>query len=169
MNKTILILITVLLNSCTSVQKQKLYAGIAGAAVAGIVGAQLGKELSPNKQSDRLNQAIGTGVGILSGAFIGAKIGESLWEANPENRQLPSMLLPDENPNLPETPKAQVKILTPSNPKKIKIETEMPSFLKGKVKEANVLTYDIEAYEEETDDGRKIYHEPHKAYEYTFE
>ncbi|MCY4644390.1 MAG: hypothetical protein OXB88_07205 [Bacteriovoracales bacterium] len=46
----------------------------------------------------------------------------------------------------------------------------MPFFiLKDKAKEANVIIYEIESYKEETEDGRKIIHAPHKAYEYVLD
>ncbi|MCY4644393.1 MAG: hypothetical protein OXB88_07220 [Bacteriovoracales bacterium] len=60
-------------------------------------------------------------------------------------------------------------ILRPKNLKRIKLETKLPPFLKGKAKEANVIIYEIESYEEETEDGRKIIHVPHKAYEYVLD
>lgn len=169
MKKFILIILCLQLANCSSIKKQTLYSGLAGAILGGVIGSQLGKELSPNEESNKLNQGLGTGAGLLTGAYLGGKIGEALWEDNPENHQLPTLLLPDGPQAVPPSNTPKIKIITPTNPQKIKIATEMPDFLRGKVKEANILTYEIEAYEEETEEGRKIYHEPHKAYEYTFE
>lgn len=105
------------------------------------------------------------GVGAIGGYMAGSYIGGSLYEPVQLNKK-ESLLIPAKEEIKKEI---KVKILKPKNIKKIKIQSELPKFLKGKVKEANVLTYELEEYVEETEDGRKIYHEPHKAYEYTLE
>ena len=63
----------------------------------------------------------------------------------------------------------QVASVLPENIKRIKLETKLPPFLKGKIKEANVITYELEPYEEETEGGRKVIHGPHNTYEYVIE
>ena len=73
------------------------------------------------------------------------------------------------NPKGSQNTGGRIRVLRPKNIKRIKLETELPAFLKGKVKEANIVTYELEEYEEETEDGRRIIHEPHKAYEYILE
>ena len=124
---------------------------IVGGILGGEVGKRMGRELSPNTASDKLNQN------------LGAVTGEFLWEEHPENKSAQTLLRPGEKA------RTKIKLLRPKNLKRIKLETKLPPFLKGKEKEANVLIYEIESYEEETEDGRKIIHAPHKAYEYVLD
>ena len=137
-----------------------------GSVVLGSIAANLGKELSPNTPSEKLNQTIGAATGGAVGFYLGTTIAESFWNEHPENKASKALLL--ENGRC-HTPKVKIKVLRPRDLKKIKLETKIPPFLKGKVKEANIVTYEIESYEEETEDGRKIIHGPHKAYEYVLE
>ena len=152
--------ITLLLSSCATLKRQKVLGGLVGAIVVGSVGASIGKSLSPNPESDRLNQTLGGVTAASIGLFLGMKTAQSLWEDNPKNHPVPI-----------ETYKggSKIKVIRPENIKRIKLETKLPPFLQGKVKEANVITYELESYEEEMEDGRKIIHEPHKAYEYVIE
>jgi hypothetical protein len=53
--------------SCSTLNKSLIYSSISGAVLGGFVG----KELSPNKESNNLNGVIGAGVGALASAGIG--------------------------------------------------------------------------------------------------
>ena len=152
--------IILLLSSCATLKRQKVLGGLLGAIAVGSVGASIGKSLSPNPESDRLNQTLGGVTAASVGLFLGIKTAQSLWEDNPKNR-LGRIEAHQEG--------GKIKVIRPKNIKRIKLETKLPPFLQGKVKEANVITYELESYEEETEDGRKIIHEPHKAYEYVIE
>ena len=164
--KYFIFILIVLLPSCSSLKRQKILGGVVGSVVLGSIAASLGKELSPNASSDKLNQTIGAATGGVVGFYLGTNVAESFWNKNPENKVSKTLLL--ENGGC-DTPKGKIKVLRPKDLKRIKLETKLPPFLKGKVKEANIVTYEIESYEEETEDGRKIIHGPHKAYEYVLE
>lgn len=156
-----------LLFSCSTLKRQKILGGLAGSFVLGSIGASIGKELSPNPQSDKFNQTIGMVSGGISGFYLGIKTAESLWQEYPENPQdkADNLLLP----NAPHRERVKIKVIRPQNIKRIKLESKLPPFLKGRIKEAHVITYELESYEEETGNGRKIIHAPHKAYEYVIE
>ena len=157
-----------LLASCSSLKRQKILGGLVGAALVGRVGAGIGRELSPEPQSDRANAMIGTATGGAAGFYLGGRIAEALWEEAPDNKRFGTLLQSDEalKGNGAGT---VIRVLRPKNIRRIELETEIPPDLKGKLKEANVITYELESYEEETDDGRRIIHEGHRAYEYVLE
>ncbi len=165
------ILLSFLLCSCSSMNRQKVYSGMAGILIGGAIGGILGEELTPNESSERFNKTIGATLGGGVGYLLGSKLGETFWKENPDNMQLDHMILDDSNSKTVSSASPQIPIQTlePKNIQKIKLRSELPSFLKGKVKEANVLTYELDEYIEQTEDGRTIYHTPHKAYEYILE
>ena len=154
--------------SCSSLKRQKLYSGLIGSLIGGAIGAQLGKNLSPDNHSVKLNQTIGLGAGVSTGFVIGKYIGGSFWENDPQNMKKDHLFFKQKQIH-EDLPKTQVNIIKPSNPEKIKIKSEIPEFLKGKVKEASIITYEIKDYQEEMEDGRIISHDTHKAYEYVLE
>ena len=158
--KYLILLVILALSSCSSLKRQKVWGGLIGAVTMGSIAAHIGKELSPNPQSNNLNQAIGATAGGIVGLAIGMKTANYLWEEDPKNQQFS---------NLYEKSGNKIRVIRPKNIKRIKLETKLPSFLQGKVKEANVITYELESYEEETEDGGKVIHEPHRAYEYVIE
>lgn len=80
--RTITIMSLYLLTSCSSLKKQVTYSSIAGSFLGGVVG----KELSPNKESDPFN----TVIGAVSGAVIAGTIGYLLYEdGNPTKNLTP--------------------------------------------------------------------------------
>ena len=165
MNLCVIALILATLLSCSSIKKQRTIGAIVGSVALGGIGASIGHELSPNPESDRLNQSYGLLIGGITGLYLGAKTGEHLWQDKPSNRTHKTLLTPEST----QMPASTIRVIRPKNLKRIKLDTKLPEFLKGKVKEANVITYELESYEEVTEDGRRIIHEPHKAYEYVLE
>ena len=150
---------------CSSVRRQRTLGAVIGAmAIGGLVGS-IGEELSPNPESEKLNRNLGMAAGGVLGLYLGSKTAEYLWEDIPSHKEQTTMLHEEKAKNK----RHKVRVLRPKNLKRIKLEPKLPAFLKGKVKEANIITYELEAYEEETEDGRVIFHEPHKAYEYILE
>lgn len=70
--KFVIILSLYTLTSCSSLRKQVTYSSISGALLGGVVG----KELSPNKESDGFN----TIIGAASGAVLAGVLGYFLYE-----------------------------------------------------------------------------------------
>ena len=152
-----LLLLVFLVSSCSTLKKQKLLGSVIGAIVLGQAGQSIGKNLSPDAESEDLNKTLGLLTGSATGYFLGDYLAKDFWD----NKSPPLLLL-----DKPPEQKPRVKVLNPKKVKKIELKENIPPFLQNKVKKASIFTYEIEAYEEETEDGRKIYHEPHKAYEY---
>ena len=169
----LIILIGSLSTSCSTIKKQKLYSAITGAVIGGALGTVIGKELSPNKDSDRTNKLAGATSGVLIGGYLGTRVGEMFWYDNPEHRPQPDMIIDENLKNSMGSTRTEmrpIKIISPKNVKKVKLQGKIPSFLEGKVKTGHVYIYDIDEYEEVIEEeNRIIYHEPHKAYEYTIE
>lgn len=65
-----LLLILFLLCSCATRKSTSIYSSIAGV----IAGGFIGKALSPNKESDQANAALGSLVGGVSAYYLGKKI-----------------------------------------------------------------------------------------------
>ena len=83
----LLILTTLfILSSCSSLNKSMIYPALG----AGTLSAFAGAALSPNKESRNMNALV---FGI-SGAIGGALLGRFFYNENPENKPLPSMILP---------------------------------------------------------------------------
>lgn len=83
--KMILITVTSLsLTSCSSIEKSMIYSGIAGAVIGGFVG----RYASPDRESDKINIAIGSMIGGVGGAGVGAYF----FKQDPDNRNMKTML-----------------------------------------------------------------------------
>ena len=87
MKKILMLILLMLIQSCSSLSKSKTYSAIGSALLCGTLGAYLGKELSPDKPSETLNRIIGmsTGAGIC--AVGGYFMGKTLYESDPRNIQ----------------------------------------------------------------------------------
>lgn len=168
MNKFLSFVCLIFLLSCSSLKRQKMAGALLGSVALGTAGNIIGKELSPNPQSNRINQALGSVLGGGMGFYLGSKAGELLWQENPEHQKMETLLFEKRKSSSSQN-KNKIQILAPQNLEKIKLKSKLPPFLKGKVKEASVVSYDLPPFEEQTEDGRTIYHEAHKAYEYVLE
>lgn len=77
MKSKLVVIICFFMASCSTMKKSIIYPAIAGAVIGGIIG----KELSPNKESNAFN----AGLGGVAGATVGAGIGYMFYkEANPD-------------------------------------------------------------------------------------
>ena len=163
--KCALVTLCILCSSCSNLKRQKILGAVIGSVVLGSVGASIGQEISPNKDSERFNLTLGGLGGGAIGLYLGAEAGKYFWQEYPDHKTLGTSLYH----NHLNSQEKRIQVLRPKSIKRIKLEKNIPSFLKGKVKETNVLIYQLDSYEEETPDGRKVIHEPHKAYEYILE
>ena len=117
--------------SCSSIDKSMIYTGLAGVAV----GAIAGRALSPDRESDNFNTVLGAGVGALSGALIGAHF----FKADPDNREMKTMLVPDIKKG--EMPK-DLEIGIPLSEKLYTVmpdTTNLPDHLKDKIKKQVIV------------------------------
>ena len=83
--KIILITVSSLtITSCSSIEKSMIYSGLAGAVIGGFVG----RFASPDRESDKLNMALGSMIGGVAGAGVGAYF----YKIDPDNRTMKTML-----------------------------------------------------------------------------
>ncbi len=170
MRKSFLVLLCLFAVSCSTLRKQRFYAQAGGVILGSAIGGMIGTKLSPNEASRDENAIIGGTVGAAAGALAGDKIADFFWKEDPENKKLNEMVI--ENRKNPEIPKVNYpKFIVAKKTVKIDVmnEDEIPLFLRGKMKKGKILIHELEESEEKTEDGRILYHEPHKAYEYVLE
>lgn len=148
--------------SCSSMRKSIIYGGLAGAAI----GAVAGNALSPDPESRMPNTAVWGSLGALGGAALGY----IFHMDDPENRDLPSMILPSGEIPLSRDKKLNEAIVIPTDSKKYEVEAgPLPDHLKGKVKQPYIIEHVIPERVEELKNGKTITIEAHKAWEVSFE
>ena len=104
-----IVILVLLLSSCSTLKRQKLLGTIVGGILGGEVGKRMGRELSPNTASDKLNQNLGAVLGASAGAYVGAVTGEFLWREHPENKSAQTLLRAGEKA------RTKIKLLRPKN------------------------------------------------------
>lgn len=166
--KSKLIIITVLcllISSCGTLRKSIFYGGLSGVTL-GIVGSST---LSPNKESIAPNMAVWGSIGAL----VGMGLGYFFFMDDPENRDLPNMIMPKSpkyNEDIGPLSKMENITINPSDSKKYKIESgPVPEHLKNKVKAPFIIEHEIPERVEQLENGKTITVEQHKAWEYSYE
>lgn len=171
-----LVFITLLLPSCATKRSSQIYAGIAGAFVAGTVGAVIGKEASPNKESQTLNGVMGGTLGVTAGGAIGALAGGYFHGEDPENMKLKNMIR-EQKPkvDLPismgDLGMTNLQIQTTSKPigeEKLP-DTDVPEELKKYVKKSKIIEHKIEEQAHQIDGNRTVIIPEFKIFEQTYE
>jgi hypothetical protein len=158
----IILSLLIITSSCSSLNKSLIYGGLAGSAI-GIAG---GHALSPDSESRIPNMAVWGSLGLLAGAGLGYLFHMD----DPENRELPSMILPSGERPHSQDGKFNQAIIIPKDSKKYKIESgPLPDHLKNKVKKPFVIEHEIPERIEELKNGKTITIEAHKAWEVSFE
>ncbi len=162
MKKILILLLCANLCACSSMKKSVLYGGLSGATI----GAFGGGTLSPDKESIAPNMAVWGSIG----AIIGAGLGYVFYSDDPENKELPNMILPKNKEDYPPLRKFEAVNIVPSETKKYKVETgPIPEHLKSKVKAPFILEHQIPERVEQMENGKTMTIESHKAWEYTYE
>lgn len=156
----LLILQFLLVTGCSTLKKSMIYGGLGGAAV----GAVAGINLSPDEYSKTANGMIWGGVGAL----IGAGMGYIFFSDDPENMDLPTMILPEEKrKSVDDVAYPQI---IPSSVKAYKVEAgPLPDHLKGKAPNPLLIEHTIPERTEKLNGGRTITIDEHKAWEVTYE
>lgn len=130
MKKMNLILISTLtLSSCSSIEKSLIYSGLTGAILGGVVG----KYVSPDKESDKFN----IGVGASAGAVMGAALGAYFFNLDPDNKTFKMMNEKDGAP-----PLENFNIGVPLSEKLYRITPDtsnLPNHLKNRAKKQIII------------------------------
>jgi hypothetical protein len=161
---TVLALSSLLLfSSCSTMRKSILYGGLSGFSL-GVIG---GATLSPDKESIAPNIAVWGSLGVL----VGATLGYLFFMEDPENRDLPSMISPQNRAQgMRPVSKFEAITIQPSDSKKYKVESgPVPENLKGKVKAPFIIEHEIPERVEQLENGKTITVEQHKAWEMSYE
>ncbi len=148
-------------SSCASLKKSMVYGGLAG----GGIGAFSGSALSPDSYSKTPNALIWGGLGMAAGAALGY----FFFKDDPENRELPQMIL-QENKKIPTTEDFATPVIIPSSAVKYRVmDVPLPEGLKQKVPRPSIIEMTIPERIQKLEDGRTIIIDEHKATEVVYE
>jgi hypothetical protein len=140
-----------------------VYGGLTGA----MTGAVAGRMLSPDKESNNFN----TAMGAVSGAVVGSVISYLLFKEDPENKTMPTMIIPKDNSF--ESKKINwddlgLKINTQHY--RVKPDTKnVPEHLKDKVRDQIITEKTIPERIEKGEDGKSILYPEQKIIEFEYD
>ena len=179
MKVKILTLSAILLtSSCSTLRKSKIYGGLAGAVLCGIVGAQIGKDRSPDKESVGLNKNIGMATGAAICGVGGYLLGKALYESDPRNFE--DKPIDFENSKKEESKQAFLPTgnsgidfsdlsIKQDSESRIPLVKGLPVELKGKIQRQKIIKYKVPAQTIKTKDGRLIHFNGGQAIEHRYE
>jgi hypothetical protein len=175
MNKLIVIIAVILLPSCSTLKKSKYVGAASGAVICGILGASLGQELSPDKESEGFNRRFGGAVGAASCGALGYLLGGSMYKSDPRNFEdkpidFNKKKEAHEQITLPESSDLNLSDLRieQTNEEVIPLIKGLPNQLKTKVKRQKLIKYKVSPQTLKTKDGRVIYFSGGQAIEHKF-
>jgi hypothetical protein len=157
---SLITLLSILTLSCTSLRKSLVYGGISGGAIGGFAGSSL----SPDSYSKTPNTLIWGGVGVA----LGAALGYFFFKEDPENRDLPQMILDDKKMKTSEDFTAPFIVPTKAVQYKIK-EGSLPESLRSKIPKPSIIEMTIPERIQKLENGRTLVIEEHKATEIVYE
>jgi len=158
----LLLAFSLFISSCSTMRKSIFYGGLTGITL-GVVG---GSTLSPDKESVAPNMAVWGSIGAL----IGIALGYFFFMDDPENRDLPNMIIPKQKDEQNPINKLESFNIEPTDSKKYKVESgPIPEHLKNKVKAPFIIEHEIPERVEQLENGKTITVEQHKAWEYSYE
>ena len=147
--------------SCTSLRKSLVYGGLSGAAIGGFAGSSL----SPDSYSKTPNALIWGGLGLAAGAALGY----FFFNDDPENRELPQMILKKDK-KIRTSDDFSAPVIIPSSATKYKVrDVDLPASLKSKVPRPSIIELTIPERIQKLENGRTLVIEEHKATEVVYE
>ena len=171
------ILILVLLSSCSTQRKSEIYGAISGGLICGVLGASLGKELSPNIESEGVNKLIGGASGASLCSTGGFFLGRALYKSDPRNQEMkPIEIKAIGNTSKQEMLNVGLNEVDFNDLKKMPNEAletpfikTLPKELKAKIQKQKIIKYKIEPQTIKTKDGRTLYFSGGEAIEHKYQ
>jgi len=175
--KNILLISIILLNSCSTMTRSRTLGAVTGALVCGILGVGIGKELSPDVESNGLNKGIGGTVGATACGALGYFFGGKMYKSDPRNfegkpldfKDSPRIQKPQET--LPEATDG-IDLsdlgLEKSSSDLLPLLKDMPKELKSQVKRQELIKYKVKPQTLKTKDGRLIHFSGGEAIEHRY-
>lgn len=161
MKSVSLVVILLTFTSCSSLKKSLVYGGLSG----GAIGAVAGSSLSPDAYSRAPNAFIWGGLGLVTGAALGY----FFFKEDPENRDLPQMIL-RENKKMDRSEDYTGPVIIPTSALKYKVQdTDLPPSLKSKIPKPSIIELTIPERIQKLENGRTLVIEEHKATEVIYE
>lgn len=165
--KYIILVMSLILSSCSTLKKSIIYPSIGGAVLGGAAGYTLSDEDKGHSKSG--NAAIYGGLGAL----LGAGLGLLLYKDHPDNQKLTHAMevTPPFAPIKKESP-FEVSLKKKKAKKELVLKAQnedvIPEELKSKLKRPRVKIYEIPERVIEKD-GKQVVIEKTKGYEYVIE
>lgn len=177
MIKNILIIILILnISSCSTLRKSQIYGAAATGIICGVLGASIGKELSPNKESETLNKVIGSASGATLCAAGGYYLGRYFYKSDPRNNQYePIKFKENSKPSTKQetlnNDELSLSDLSLTDEKIIEMPVlkDVPKGLREKVSKQKIIKYKIKPQVIKMKDGRKVYFSGGDAIEHKYE
>jgi len=173
----ILLLVIFLSQSCSTLTKSKTYGAISGALICGTLGIYLGKELSPDKESDNFNKLIGLGAGSTLCGLTGYYLGKGLYKNDPANKEYvplefnkkvytPKQEMLNQDSNGLELSDLSIQKIDEIDIPAIK---NLPKELREKIDKQKIIRHNIAPQSIKTKDGRTLYFNGGVAIEHQYQ
>lgn len=173
----VLICLILLIQSCSTQSKSQTYGMISGAITCGILGAYLGKELSPNHASKDANRVFGGSIGATACGLGGYFLGRKIYQDDPRNKVYEPIKF--DQKEVPTTPQEMLNndvnldLSDLSIEEKSVFETpfvkELPTTLKSKIEKQKIIKYEIKPQTIKTKDGKILHFSGGEAIEHKYE
>ena len=178
MRALLVVILSVSLLGCSTLKKSKTYGAIAGGLICGVLGSAIGKEVSPNPESEGVNKVIYGAGGAAACGLTGYLVGTALYEDDPRNHEYDPMKF--EDPKKQITPQEQLNTglegldlsdlsIVKEGEAQVPLVQSLPDSLKSKVPKQKVIKYQINPQIIKTKDGKLLYFSGGQAIEHKYE
>lgn len=172
-----IILILLLLTSCSTQRKSETYGAIAGGLACGALGMSLGSEFAPNEESQGVNKLIGGASGATLCSTGGFFLGRALYKSDPRNQEMkPIEIKPMNTGGKQEMLNVGLNDIDFNELRKMPNEAlvtpfikSLPKELQSKVHKQKIIKYKIEPQTIKTKDGRTLYFSGGEAIEHKYQ